>query len=112
MLSPQKIDELAHFALELGEAAAAVTLRHFRSGLSVDNKRGRFAFDPVTAADRDAEAAIRKLISERYPDHGILGEEHGKHDGASGLTWVIDPIDGTRSFIAWRTALGNVDRAQ
>lgn len=100
MLSPQKIDELAHFALELGEAAAAVTLPHFRSGLSVDNKRGRFAFDPVTAADRDGEEAIRKLIAERYPDHGILGEEHGKHDGASGLTWVIDPIDGTRSFIA------------
>lgn len=100
MLSPQDIDELASFVLELGEAAAAVTLPHFRSGLSVDNKRGRFAFDPVTAADRDAEAAIRKLISERYPDHGILGEEHGNHDGTSGLTWVIDPIDGTRSFIA------------
>ncbi len=100
MLSPQQIDELAAFVLELGDAAAAVTLPHFRSGLSVDNKRGNFAFDPVTAADRDAETAIRRLIGERYPDHGVLGEEHDDHDGTSGLTWVIDPIDGTRSFIA------------
>ncbi|MBX3489112.1 histidinol-phosphatase [Parvibaculum sp.] len=116
MLSPQDIDELAHFALELGEAAAAVTLPHFRSGLSVDNKRGRFAFDPVTAADRDAEAAIRKLIGERYPDHGVLGEEHGNHDGTSGLTWVIDPIDGTRSFISgvplWGTLIALNDGAR
>ena len=100
MLSPQDIDELAAFALELADAAAAVTLPHFRSGLAVDNKRGRFAFDPVTAADRDGEEAIRKLIAERYPDHGILGEEHGHEAGTSGLTWVLDPIDGTRSFIS------------
>lgn len=100
MLSPQKIDELATFALELADAAAAVTLPHFRSGLAVDHKDGHFKFDPVTAADRDGEAAIRKLIMERYPDHGILGEEHGQHAGTSGLTWVLDPIDGTRSFIS------------
>jgi histidinol phosphatase-like enzyme (inositol monophosphatase family) len=100
MLSPQDIDELAAFALELGDAAAKVTLPHFRSGLAVDHKDGHHKFDPVTAADRDAEAAIRTLIGERYPAHGILGEEHGKHVGTSGLTWVIDPIDGTRSFIA------------
>ena len=100
MLSPQKIDELAHFALELGAAAAAVTLPHFRSGLGVDNKRGHYAFDPVTAADRDAETAIRKGPQRAAVILLVLGEEHGKHDGASGLTWVIDPIDGTRSFIA------------
>ncbi|MEP2827892.1 histidinol-phosphatase [Parvibaculum sp.] len=100
MLDPQEIDELASFALDLADAAAAVTLPHFRSGLAVDNKRGNFAFDPVTAADRDGEAAIRKLIGERYPDHGIFGEEHGKETGTSPLTWVLDPIDGTRSFIS------------
>lgn len=100
MLDPQQIDELASFALDLADAATAVTLPHFRSGLAVDNKRGRFAFDPVTAADRDGEAAIRKLIGERYPDHGIFGEEHGKETGTSPLTWVLDPIDGTRSFIS------------
>ena len=110
MLDPRKIDELASFALELADAAAAVTLPHFRSGLAVDNKRGQFDFDPVTAADRDAEAAIRKLIGERYADHSILGEEHGTHDGESELTWILDPVDGTRSFISgvplWGTLIG------
>lgn len=100
MLDPRKIDELASFALELADAAGAVTLPHFRSGLAVDHKEGRHAFDPVTAADRGAEAAIRKLIGERYPDHGILGEEYGTQTGTNGLTWVLDPIDGTRSFIS------------
>ena len=99
MLSPQEIDELTAFMHELAEAAAKVTLPHFRAGLDVDHKEGRHAFDPVTAADRDAEAAIRKLIGERYPAHGILGEEHGKAVGSSDHLWVIDPIDGTRSFI-------------
>jgi myo-inositol-1(or 4)-monophosphatase len=99
MLSPEEIDELATFALHLADAAAKVTLPHFRSGLSVDNKRGEFTFDPVTAADRDAEEAIRSLIKSRYPAHGIHGEEHGRETGTSPLTWVIDPIDGTRSFI-------------
>lgn len=100
MLSPSEIDELSTFAQHLADAAAKVTLPHFRSGLSVDNKRGEFVFDPVTAADRDAEQAIRALIKSHYPDHGIYGEEHGKEEGTSPLTWVIDPIDGTRSFIS------------
>jgi len=100
MLSSEKIDELATFALRLADAAAEVTLPHFRSGLSVDNKRGEFVFDPVTAADRDAEAAIRTLIKSHYPEHGIYGEEHGQERGTSPLTWVLDPIDGTRSFIS------------
>ncbi|PKQ07611.1 MAG: histidinol-phosphatase [Alphaproteobacteria bacterium HGW-Alphaproteobacteria-12] len=115
MLDPRKIDELASFALELADAAAAVTLPHFRSGLTVDHKEGRHAFDPVTAADRDGEAAIRKLIADRYPDHGILGEEYGTQTGSSGLTWVLDPIDGTRSFISgvplWGTLIALNDGA-
>jgi histidinol phosphatase-like enzyme (inositol monophosphatase family) len=99
MLSSQLIDELATFALELADAAADVTLPYFRAGVDVDHKSGKYDFDPVTAADRDGEAAIRKLITTRYPEHGIFGEEHGKQTGSSGLTWVLDPIDGTRSFI-------------
>lgn len=100
MLTPAEIDELSTFALHLADAAAKVTLPHFRSGLVVDHKAGgRHFYDPVTAADRDAEQAIRGLIKSRYPTHGILGEEHGKEAGGSPLTWVIDPIDGTRSFI-------------
>lgn len=100
MLTPAEIAELTSFAGTLADAAAKVTLPHFRSGLSVDNKRGEFTFDPVTAADRDAEAAIRELIAEAYPTHGIYGEEHGRTHGTSDLYWVIDPIDGTRSFIS------------
>ena len=56
-------------------------------------------FDPVTAADRAAEQVIRTAITAAFPEHAILGEEHGRQDGSSDLTWVIDPIDGTRSFI-------------
>ena len=97
MLTPAEINELTSFAGTLADAAAKVTLPHFRSGLSVDNKRGEFTFDPVTAADRDAEAAIRDLIGKAYPSHGIYGEEHGRIEGTSELYWVID---GTRSFIS------------
>lgn len=100
MLTPDEINELTTFAGTLADAAAKVTLPHFRSGLSVDNKRGEFTFDPVTAADRDAEEVIRDLISKAYPAHGVLGEEHGRIEGSSELYWVIDPIDGTRSFIS------------
>lgn len=100
MLTPAEIDELSTFVLRLADAAAEVTLPHFRSGLAVDNKHGEYAFDPVTAADRDAEQAIRAMISKHYPTHGIYGEEHGRVTGTSPLYWVIDPIDGTRSFIS------------
>lgn len=100
MLTPAEIDELSTFALRLADAAAEVTLPHFRSGLAVDNKRGDYAFDPVTASDRDAEEAIRAMIGKHYPTHGIYGEEHGRETGTSPLYWVIDPIDGTRSFIS------------
>lgn len=100
MLTPADIDELSNFALTLADAAAEVTLPHFRSGLAVDNKHGDYVFDPVTAADRDAEQAIRTLIGKHYPSHGIFGEEHGREAGTSPLHWVIDPIDGTRSFIS------------
>jgi len=114
-LSPSEIDELAAFIAELGDAAADVLLPHFRSGLNVDHKPGIHKFDPVTIADREAEAAIRALITKRYPSHGIHGEEEGAHSGTSSLTWVIDPIDGTRSFIAgvplWGTLIALNDGA-
>ena len=85
-------------AIEFAVAAGAVTLPYFRSNLVVDNKGIEGSFDPVTEADRAAEALIRQRIADRYPSHGIFGEEHGEKRG-SGPTWVIDPIDGTRSFM-------------
>lgn len=95
--------------LAAAEAAAAHTLPLFRTGLSVDNKWAE-GFDPVTAADRDAETAIRALIAGRFPDHGMTGEEFAATPTAGPFTWIVDPIDGTRAFICgvpvWGTLVG------
>jgi myo-inositol-1(or 4)-monophosphatase len=103
-------EELVSFACRLADAAAEVILPHFRSQLAVENKGGAAGFDPVTVADRDAEAAMRALITREYPEHGILGEEHGTRSGSSEWTWVLDPIDGTRGFMTglptWGTLIG------
>ena len=93
----------------LAAAAAAQTLPLFRGAVPVDNK-DHSGFDPVTQADRDAEHAIRRLIEERFPDHGIIGEEHGTVRDDHQHVWIIDPVDGTRAFIAglptWGTLVG------
>src|SRR6201996_4937160 len=92
--------KLEDFLLELNAAAGAVTLPLFRTGLEIANKAGPGAFDPVTAADKGAEAAIRKLIAERFPTHGVIGEEYGEDRPDSEFVWVLDPVDGTRAFIS------------
>lgn len=102
---------LVRFAETTVRAAGAVTLPHFRSGTHIDNKLSD-GFDPVTEADRGAEQVIRDAIEQAYPAHGILGEEFG-HKPGNGLTWVIDPIDGTRAFMSgmlhWGVLLGLFD---
>lgn len=98
--------ELAH---ALADRAGVVILPHFRSGVAVDHK-GSDSFDPVTVADRDAEAAIRQMLADAYPFHGIVGEEFADTRPGAEYCWFIDPIDGTRSFIMgqplWGTLLG------
>ena len=93
----------------LADAAKAETLPRFRTGTSVINKM-QGGFDPVTEGDRAAETAIRAMIVGRFPDHGILGEEHGNTGLDREHVWVIDPIDGTRAFISglpvWGTLIG------
>lgn len=85
----------------VAEAARAAILPWFRkAGLDADNKAGPGGFDPVTAADRAAEQAMRSVIISERPEDAILGEEFGPRAGKSGLTWVLDPIDGTRAFLA------------
>jgi histidinol phosphatase-like enzyme (inositol monophosphatase family) len=86
-------------ACRLAELAGPTILPYFRRPLDVQNKGGPAYFDPVTEADRAAEEAIRQELRRVAPRDGIYGEEHGRVAGQSGLTWIIDPIDGTRSFI-------------
>jgi len=91
-------------AHRLADAARAAILPYFRAhDLRADNKAtgdANAAFDPVTEADRGAEAAMREILAQLRPDDGILGEEYGVKDGTSGLVWVLDPVDGTRGFIS------------
>ena len=93
----------------LAERAGAVILPHFRTELTVDHKGGA-QFDPVTVADRDAESAIRAILSETYPGHGIIGEEFEDERPDADFCWMVDPIDGTRAFIMgqplWGTLIG------
>ncbi len=91
--------ELETFAVELSHEAARVALPFFRGDFAQEDKGGPGAFDPVTEADRAAEAAIRRLIAARYPDHGVIGEEYGEDRPDADRVWVLDPIDGTRAFI-------------
>lgn len=110
--------ELWATAHAMADAARTETLRHFRvAGLVSDNKLAT-GFDPVTEADRAAERAMRAVLAERRPEDGILGEEFESSQGTSGLTWVIDPIDGTRGYISgtptWGVliAVGDGERVQ
>jgi histidinol phosphatase-like enzyme (inositol monophosphatase family) len=101
--------ELTQFALELARVSAGEILPFFRREIEVDVKAG-VVWDPVTEADRAGERIMRAMIEERYPDHGIHGEEYGLKASRSGLTWVLDPVDGTRAFISgmptWATLIG------
>jgi inositol-phosphate phosphatase/L-galactose 1-phosphate phosphatase/histidinol-phosphatase len=93
------VDLTQHRALAdaLADAAGAVIRRYFRSTLAVDDKADA---SPVTVADREAEAAMRRLIDARFPEHGIFGEEYGEVRTGADFVWVLDPIDGTKSFIS------------
>ena len=113
-LHDRSVEEFATFLEALLRRAGGVVLRHFRRPMPVHDKRdGLSGYDPVTVADRDAEKAMRAAIRARYPGHGIFGEEYGFEPGTAGLTWVLDPIDGTRSFVAgmlhWGVVVGLYD---
>jgi histidinol phosphatase-like enzyme (inositol monophosphatase family) len=110
-VNAEALSELETFLLALNRASGEVILPLFRADHGLENKAKDGApFDPVTAADKGAEAAIRKLIAETFPDHGVVGEEYGEDRPEAAFVWVLDPIDGTRAFIAglplWTTLIG------
>ncbi len=98
------------FMQELAHAAGQAIAPYFRTDGITDNKAAGGAFDPVTEGDRAGEAAMRSLIADAHPEHGIIGEEYGISNGDADYVWVLDPIDGTRSFISgiptWGTLIG------
>ncbi len=104
----EKVPDLS-FLKRLADAAAVESLKYFRQPMDIENKF-EVGFDPVTQGDKRSEKAIRDLLQEEFPDHGILGEEYGAHKTENKNVWVIDPIDGTRAFIAglplWGTLVG------
>ena len=113
-------EEALAFASQLADAAWQAIQPHFRNGADVSDKSHlapegshKAVFDPVTAADTGAERAMRALIEAHYPQHGIIGEEFPAKDSASGFTWLLDPVDGTRAFIAglpvWTTLIALCD---
>ena len=100
--------DFAAFVDELATVSGETILPFFRTSLGVHNKSDTGGFDPVTAADRAAEAAMRTLIRRTFPEHGIIGEEYGPERAEAEYVWVLDPIDGTKSFIAGMPAWGTL----
>ena len=98
----REFEGLAH---RLADRAGEIQRRYFRTPVSIDTKDDA---SPVTIADREAEAAMRELIAASYPEHGILGEEHGRERIDAEFVWVLDPIDGTKSFITGRPLFGTL----
>jgi len=92
----QNLEQLLEFAVTVAKAAGEHTLKYFKKNVEIISKSDA---SPVTIADREAELVMRKLISEQFPDHGILGEEHGVHNPDASVQWILDPIDGTVGFI-------------
>ena len=98
-------DELIGFANHLADLAGAAIRPHFRQRIDIVSKADD---SPVTVADRNAEAAMRKAIEATYPDHGIFGEEYGPVRTDAAWQWILDPIDGTKSFVAGLPIFGTL----
>ena len=108
--------DFAAFVDELATVSGETIRPFFRSALGIENKSLSGGFDPVTAADRAAEAAMRALIRRTFPEHGVIGEEFGADRPGAEYVWVLDPIDGTKSFIcglpAWGTLIALTRRGE
>ena len=99
------MQEFVDFSKELAQASGGVIKRYFRSGVAVETKDDD---SPVTIADRQAEEVMREMIMKAYPDHGIIGEEFGNYNEEAEYQWVLDPIDGTKSFVSGTFLFGTL----
>lgn len=100
-----ELNEFKNFCKILTDASSEIISRYFRAQISIETKEDN---SPVTIADKKAEEVIRELIGKHFPDHGIFGEEFGKTNEGSDYVWVIDPIDGTKSFICGAYSFGTL----
>jgi histidinol-phosphatase len=100
--------DFAAFVDELATVSGEAILPFFRTALGVEDKSSAGGFDPVTTADRAAEMAMRNLIQSTFADHGIIGEEFGNERTDAEYVWVLDPIDGTKSFISGMPVWGTL----
>ncbi|HMO30392.1 histidinol-phosphatase [Enterovirga sp.] len=102
--------DFSDFVEELAAASGRSILPFFRTTLAAEDKSGGGVFDPVTEADKAAEVTLRRLIAGAFPGHGIVGEEFGNEREDAEFVWVLDPIDGTKSFVSgfplWGTLIG------
>src|SRR6202162_418625 len=108
--------DFAAFVDRLAQVSSEVILPFCRSAMGAEDKSRGGVFDPVTEADRGAEAAMRRLIAQTFPVHGVIGEEYGRDRPDAEYVWVLYPIDGTKSFISalptWGTLIGLMHRGQ
>ena len=108
--------DFAAFVDRLAQVSGDVILPFFRTAIGAEDKSRGGVFDPVTEADRGAEAAMRRLIGQTFPSHGIIGEEYGEDRPDAEYVWVLDPIDGTKGFISglpmWGTLIGLMHRGR
>jgi len=108
--------DFAAFVERLAQVSGEVILPFFRSAIRAEDKSPGGLFDPVTEADRGAEAAMRRLIGQTFPAHGMIGEEYGPDRPEAEYVWVLDPIDGTKSFVSglptWGTLIGLMHNGQ
>jgi histidinol phosphatase-like enzyme (inositol monophosphatase family) len=99
------ISELKQFAKRLADESGKIIRQYFRTDILIEKKQDS---SPVTIADKKAEELMRNMIMKEYPEHGILGEEFGAHNSDSEYQWILDPIDGTKSFICGALTFGTL----
>jgi histidinol phosphatase-like enzyme (inositol monophosphatase family) len=104
-LNKQELDDFKSFSKYLADESGEIIKNYFRTDINIESKPD---FSPVTIADKKSEEKMREIIMQDFPDHGIIGEEFGEHNGDAEYKWILDPIDGTKSFICGTVAFGTL----